>query len=159
MRHPFPSRVPARLLGMLSVGLAVACGDPVAPGDFAGTYTLQRVDGDPLPTVLFTTEYVRVRVLADTLRLNANGTGLQISVREVEPLVPGLPAEPSSRVDSELRFETKGGRIEVSAICPPNANCAPPPYLVARAVAEGLRVDVATGQRVPLLYTRATGAE
>lgn len=82
MRHPFSSRVPASLLGMLYVGLAVACGDPVAPGDIAGTYALQRVDGDPLPTVLFTTEYVRVRVLADTLRLNANGTGLQIGVRE-----------------------------------------------------------------------------
>jgi len=138
MRHPLPSRVPASLLGMFSVGLAVACGDPVAPRDIAGIYTLHRVDGDPLPAVLFTTEYVRVRVLADTLRLNANGTGLQISVWEGEPLVPGLPAEPPSRVASELRFESKGGRIEVSEICPPNANCAPPPYLVARAVAEGL---------------------
>ena len=159
MRHPLPSRVPASLLGMLSVGLAVACGDPVAPGDIAGIYTLQRVDSDPLPAVLFPTEFVRVRVLADTLRLNANGSGVQISVREVEPLVPGLPAERSSRVASELRFETKRGRIEVSTICPPNAICPPPPHFVARAVAEGLRVDVATGQRVPLLYTRATGAE
>lgn len=73
--------------------------------------------------------------------------------------MPGLPAEPSSRVASELRFEIKSGRIEVSAICPPNANCAPPPDFVARAVAVGLRVDVAPGQRVPLLYTRVTGAE
>lgn len=64
--------------------------------------------------------------------------------------MPGLPAEPSSRGTTELRFEMKRGRIEVSAICPPNANCAPPPHLVARAVAEGLRVDVANGQRVPL---------
>ena len=153
MARTLPGRFAAACLLALCAS-AIACGDALAPGDVAGTYALQRVESDPLPTLLFATEYVRVRVLADTVRLNADGSGIQISVLESEPLVKGIAPEGPARGEVPLRFETVNGRIEVTFICPPNANCAPPPHLVARAVSEGLRVEVAAGYRLPLLYAR-----
>jgi hypothetical protein len=62
-----PARVAASVLAMLSVATALACGDPLAPDEVAGTYVLERVGADDLPTVLFANEYVRIRVLADTV--------------------------------------------------------------------------------------------
>lgn len=158
MPRAWPIRLTAGCLAVLCAS-AIACGDLLAPRDLAGTYALQRVDNDPLPTVLFTTEYARVGVLADTVRLNADGTGTQVRVSESEPLVEGIAPESPTRVEGALRFETVGSRIEVTFFCPPNANCAPPPHRVARAVSEGLRVVVAAGQRVPLLYARVPVAE
>jgi len=38
---------------------------------FPRAYAFERVESDAPPTGLYTTEYVRVRVVADTLRLNA----------------------------------------------------------------------------------------
>jgi len=158
MPRAFPIRLAAGCLAVL-FAIAIACGDPLAPQNIAGTYTLQRVDNDPLPTVLLTTESVRVRVLADTLSLNADGSGIQISVWETEPLVEGIAPENPVRIEAALRFETAGGRVEVTVLCPPNANCTPPPHLLARTASEGLRVDFASGQRVPLRYARVRAAE
>jgi hypothetical protein len=91
--------------------------------------------------------------------MSADGTGIQVSVHEIEPLVDGIEPEAPTRGDAVLRFQTVNGRVEIAYICPPNANCAPPPHLVARRMAEGLRMDFALGLRVPLHYVRVTGSD
>jgi hypothetical protein len=161
MPSALPIRLAAGLLAVLSAAAAIACGDPLAPEEIAGIYALQRVEADHLPTVLYTNEFVRVRVLADTIRLRADGTGMRFGVWEFEPLQEGLELENPASGETDLRFETVGANIEIAFVCPPNANCLPPPHLVAGKLSEGLLVNIAPGQRVrlPLLYARVAGSD
>ena len=151
-------RLAAGAVALLLGAAALGCGDPLRPADVAGAYALVRVESEALPAVLYSNEYVRVRVLADTLRLNADGSGTRIGLRDVEPLQQGVAPAGETRVEGEFRFWTANGRVEVDFICPPNANCVAPPHLVARPVPGGLRVDFDLGARVPLFYARVAGA-
>ena len=163
MSSALPIRVAAGLLAVFSAAAAIACGDPLAlaPTEIAGIYALQRVESDHLPTVLYTNEFVRVRVLADTIRLRADGTGMQFGVHESEPLQEGLELENPVRGETDLRYEIVGANIEIAHVCPPNANCLPPPHFIARKPSEELLVHSAPGQlvRVPLFYTRVPGSD
>ncbi len=153
------TRVAAAILGTVVAGSTIACGDALGPGSVAGTYALRQVQDDALPAVLFSTDFMRVRVLADTLRLGADHTGTQISVWEIEPLQPDLEFDNPTRLTTQLRFTLHAQRIEASIVCPPYALCPRPPQWVARLLADGLRVESAAGQRVPLLYARLSADE
>jgi hypothetical protein len=142
-----------RLKLLLVSALPLACAEPLSPNGVAGAYALQQVAGDALPTLLYTNEYVTVRILADTLRLTADGRGTVNTVRESEPLTGG-PTTGPHHAHWAFGFRVVGDRIEIAFDCPINANCAPPPHIVARTTAEGLRVDSALGARVPQIYTR-----
>src|SRR5512145_681788 len=61
---------------------SLACESSLSPDAVAGTYVLRRVGGDLLPAVLYTTEYSRVRVWADTLVFRADGQGTRSSLLE-----------------------------------------------------------------------------
>jgi hypothetical protein len=138
---------------LLGVVLALGCGEPLSPNDVAGTYVLRRVAGDSLPAVLYTTETWRIRIFADTLHFTSDGRGTIVTVRELEPLTGG-PSPGPRRGQNGFGFRVIGNRIEVDFDCPPNANCTPPPDLVLRRTADGLRADVAQGARTPLMYAR-----
>ena len=137
-----PSR---RLKPLLVSALPLACAEPLSPNDVAGAYAL--------PTLLYTNQYVTVRIFADTLRLTADGRGTVNTVREREPLTGG-PTTGPRHAQWALGFRVVRGRIEMAFDCPINANCVPPPHIVAWITAEGLRVDSALGARVPRIYTR-----
>jgi hypothetical protein len=144
-------------LPLVCATLALACGEPLSPTDVAGTYALQRVGGDSLPTVLFATDNWRIHVFAETLRFTPDGRGRIVTVRELESLV-GWPSLGPRRGDNGLGFRIIDGRIEVAFDCPPSGNCTPPPDLVMQRTAEGLRVDSATEARTPLRYVRVPSA-
>ncbi len=62
------------VLAFLAFGL-VACGDNgIGPEDVAGTYTLQTINGDPLPWVSFQTGADKIEVTAGSVTLNADMT-------------------------------------------------------------------------------------
>ena len=143
----------SRVMVLLSAVLALACGEALGPGDIAGTYALQRVAGDPLPAVLYTTQTVVVRVFADTLRFTADRRGISTTVRESEPVTGGPATEPR-RGETGFSFRVADGRIEVAFDCPINANCVAPPHLVLKRTDAGLRADFALVARTPLLYAR-----
>ncbi|MFL5618372.1 MAG: hypothetical protein ACJ79A_08265 [Gemmatimonadaceae bacterium] len=65
-----PFRVNTGWVAFLLSGATLACGDvnPLGPPTVTGVYALRRVESDALPTVLYSNDLVRVRVLADTLR-------------------------------------------------------------------------------------------
>ncbi len=138
---------------LLGITLALGCGEPLSPNDVAGTYALRRVAGDSLPAVLYATENWRIRIFADTLRFTSDGRGTITTVRELEPLT-GEPSPGPRRGENGFGFRVIDGRIEVAFDCPPSANCTPPPDLVLRRTADGLRADVAQGARTPLVYAR-----
>jgi len=147
-----PSR---SLITILCAVLPLACGEPLSPGDVVGIYALQRVASEPLPAVLFTNDYVTVRVFADTLRLSLDSRRMRVFVGVSEPAGAGQPVEPL-RWESAFGFTIIGDRIEVAFACPPNANCVAPPHLVLERTPDGLRAEFALGERVPLIYDRVS---
>jgi len=131
--------------------MLIACGDSLGPGDVVGTYVLQKVAGDALPTLLYTTEFVKIRVFADTLRFKIDGRGSINTLRESEPVKGDGPSEPF-RWQSGFSYKVVDDRIEVAFDCPPNASCVKAPHLVLREARAGLVADYALGARLPLRY-------
>lgn len=137
----------------VAVGLlaTAACGDPLEPGDVAGNYVLDAVAGEPLPAVLLENPHYRFRVHADELRLNVDGSGHRVTTGIGERL--DMEGDPEATTwDRELVFRVVGGRVEIEYVCPINASCTPPPHLIARRVAGGLRVESTQAERDPLWY-------
>jgi hypothetical protein len=62
----FPIRLGSALL-TFTAGLS--CSDGLRPSALPGTYVLERVAHDAPPVVVYVSEDVTIRVLADTLRL------------------------------------------------------------------------------------------
>ena len=67
-------RLAVRIAVVACASLALACTDATSPIEFAGTYTLQTVDGLPLPYVFQNTGATKVEALEDTFVLNIAGT-------------------------------------------------------------------------------------
>ncbi len=141
----------ARKITLIALALPLACGEPLAPGDVVGTYALHNVAGDALPTVLYTNEFLTVRVLADTLRFTLDGRGSINTLRENDPRARDGPTQ-IDRWQTEFSYRVIEDRIEVAFDCPPNASCIKPPHLVLRETSTGLRADFALGARIPLFY-------
>lgn len=130
---------------------SLACESSLSPDAVAGTYVLRRVQGDPLPAVLYTTDHSRVRVLSDTLVFRADGEGTRATILEFEPLNSDGPNQ-SSAMATTFGFRIVGTSIEVGFYCPPNANCVAPPHLVLRPTPNGLIAVAAFSARTPLTY-------
>ena len=143
------ARLPILLIATL-LG-AVACRDRPGPADFAGAYALDLVGESMLPAVILSSESATMRLIADTLRLRADGTGSTASVWEMEN-PPDAPVR--SFLSSPLRFVVIGDRAEIEFICPINALCAEPPHRIARFSGQGLRVDDMLSDVDPYFYLR-----
>jgi hypothetical protein len=144
----------ARGLAASLVFATLACHDSLAPRDVAGTYVLQSVAMEPLPAEIYRNDYVTVRVMADTLRLRPDGTGTMSGSHVAEPRQEGMAPAAPTWWSGQVRFRIVDDDVEVTMICPPNANCAPGPHLTARRLDSGLRVHYAFGERVPRVYAR-----
>ena len=147
-----PSLFRARLATLAALGTA-ACGDPAGPADVADTYVLRSIAGNALPAVAYTTPGLTSRVLADTLRLRADGTGSATRTAVLDP--PAADAGVPYTVTSDLTYAVVGGRVQVTYACPPNASCVAGPHLVARREGGGLVAERALAERVPQVYARA----
>jgi hypothetical protein len=135
-----------------AVASTIGCADSVsvAPQTFVGEYVLTRVAGEPLPTRIFDQPGASPTVVADTLRLRADGTGSRMRL----VLLPGVSAVDTtvrltSVAGTELTFEVAGDAIAISYACPFNANCAPPPHAVALRTPVGLTITREGTARVP----------
>lgn len=151
---PMPVFVSFRTaLATLAV-LTLGCEGSHGPSNTPRTYVLREVQGDPLPTVLYTNEYVAVHVISDTIRLRADGTGTISGVRSSEPLQPLILPQPPTWGTADIRFRRGIDRIEIDYVCPPNANCAPPPHLIAVEGNNRLQVTWAPSLigRLPMIY-------
>ena len=52
-----------------------SCGDvPLAPQSVAGTYALVAMDGEPVPVIMSSDAHNAIMLLADTIRLHAEGS-------------------------------------------------------------------------------------
>ena len=65
----------ARTFALIAMSaVTVSCKDSTGPAGVTGTWTLQSIDGSPLPVVVFQDASGTERITASTLVLNANGT-------------------------------------------------------------------------------------
>ena len=146
-----------RLSAMLALSmfstLALGCHNSLGPDDIAGTYVLERVGDDPLPAEVFRDAHGVVSILADTLRLGANGRGGYTSLRVIDLIGSESPQMPS-RLEQALTFRIIGSRIEIQFACPPNALCLAGPHLIARQETRGLVVEESLVADTPLHYRR-----
>ena len=145
------------------VALSVACGEsagPVAPDVVPGTFVLRLVDGDPLPTVLYSNGIFATRVISDTIRLQQDGTGTIAGVRETVSLQPGVPGEGPVHIQTNFHFVRVDGRLEITYDCPPGALCIRPPHLIALPQLGGLTVQWGhrDSGRSPMIYQQVAAA-
>lgn len=157
MRVACSNRAASALVLSLAALLAMGCdSDPIAPSDVAGTYVLLSIDGDPLPADAGYSGPADepVLVVADTLRLTADGRG---SLVRVEEIIHDPGSGEGSRTHSEttLHFATTEGGIAITFDCPPNALmlCIAGPHMTARLGATGLTATRLVGsQQEELVY-------
>jgi hypothetical protein len=138
-------------------GLTMACESALGPKDIEGTYVLRDVAGSALPAIVDSNSHGFVRVLADTLYFAPDGHGTRTEIVEGGPADGGAPTGPI-RWERSFGFGVVHGWIEVTFDCAPDALCAAPPHLVARPIANGLKVEFALTSRVPQTYTGPTSA-
>lgn len=102
-----------RLLALAVVIAGLGCDDPLGPEDVVGTYVLRTVREQPLPVIVMENENVTARLLADTIRLRRNGTGTEVAVYELT----GTVTNPSNRIEREIEFEVRDGRLDGGYVC------------------------------------------
>jgi hypothetical protein len=127
-----------------------ACADdPFGPQDVAGAYVLRTVRGEPIPAVFWESDVTQLWVLADTLRLNADGTGSEIWLLEFK----GQYASGPGRSESALQFQLRDGRLEGAYVCSGFCLAVVVPI---RGVftGSGLRLDIAKHGEGPLEFDR-----
>ena len=142
-----------RLVGSVIAFLAVgACGDPTGPGRFAGSYRLDRYEGVPLPATTYQAGTTSVTILQQSLMLGEEGTGVASSTTRV--VDPDTPQGEENTFSQLLRFEVRNGMIEITFVCPPDADCIAGPHLVGTRVDGGLALSPPTSSRPASIYRR-----
>ncbi len=106
----------ARALTILVVALGAACTEPLAPRDLAGEFALVA----PMPTVV--SDSLAVRVLADTLTLNADRSASRRVWVERWRLA-GNDTTPEV-VQETYTYRIEGDSIGLLWECPAGQNCA-----------------------------------
>ena len=147
-----------------AVLLVLACGqsDPVpatgpraTPSATGRMYVLRTVAGEPVPAALIDNEYATIVTLADTLWLEADGTGVEVATERSTDKASG--DAPVVRSDARpFSYAFVGRRIEVSFECNDVIirSCAAPPHYLGTLTDARLVLDNAFSFRTPLVYER-----
>lgn len=125
------------------------------PRQVEAEYVLSTVDGEVLPAVIAENELAVVRVIADTIRLYGNGTGVRARVTETTSDVTLDVVEPRPRSPESFVYRITGDRFEADFPCPPEASCVAPPHLVGTLSDAGQVLTSAAAWRV-LVYLRVS---
>jgi hypothetical protein len=130
-------------------------GPRAAPSATARMYVLRSVAGDPVPAVLIDNEYVTIVALADTIWLEADGSGIEVATERATDKASGTPPVVSSD-ERPFSYDLAGGRIEVSLECIDVIirSCVAPPHYQGGLTEARLTLDRALHYRTPLSYDR-----
>jgi len=146
----------ALLAAIILSAPAAGCRDSLGPDDVAGTYVLHHVVNDPLPAVISRDSRATVHVIADTLRLEVNGKGTFASVHVTTEFVnPPVTRDPI-RIETPVTFRVVGSRIEMTFVCPINANCTAGPHRVGRRHGDLLLVTETYADPAAYYYRRVS---
>lgn len=150
---------------MLAVAAAAGCTTTVEPDPFGvgRVFVLQSVAGLALPAPEAPNAACGSVVVADTLVLYDDGTGLRRTVMDVPSYGGAVHPEtcepaassPRKRITRQQRFayRTSGSAIEVDYPCNDgNAACIEPPHHTGTLTDGSLVFDVSRTGRAPLVY-------
>ena len=130
-------------------------GPSQAPSPMARMYVLRTVAGAELPAVLVDNEHAEIVSLADTIWLEADGSGLEVAVeRSTDKAAETAPV--TRRDERPFSYSLDRGRIEVGFECNDVVirSCSPPPHLRGVLADQKLVLDHALYYRTPLEYER-----
>jgi hypothetical protein len=106
------------------LGLA-SCDSPLVPPCFAGTYVLTSINGETLPHAHGSSDLGAIMLVADTLSLLPDGSGLRI--RHFLTVGPGdFVIEGPSRMETPMRLSDdpeRGVRLVDTFDCPLDSGC------------------------------------
>jgi hypothetical protein len=129
---------------------STGCESLLAPISDERTYVLESVGGVSLPALVFASETNRVTMLADTVRLQRDGSGTKVYAIDVEYL-----KEPNRNgralIERRISYMLKGDAVAITDICGPAELCAPSPHWTGRISSSELRLNGAPG---PSIYRR-----
>ena len=163
-----------RLVAVMTGVLAMASCKPAAVPDPFGAgrvFVLQSIAGIPLPAGESQNDACGSVVVADTLVLYDNGTGLRRTTQDVstyqgavnpETCEPAASA-PKKRITQQQEFEyrTSGSAIEVEYPCNDviivMASCIAPPHHSGTLSGPNLVFDQSRTGRAPLVYVARSG--
>jgi hypothetical protein len=125
---------PIRILvpTLLAAFAAAGCeSSTLSPDEVRGTFVLETYNGNALPTPIYDGGVETHVLLADTMRLGRGGDGTQVRVVRVDFDDPTRP-DRNDVYSSTFQYQIRGGRLEITVQCPPNALalCAPGPHNV-----------------------------
>jgi len=138
-----------RFLLALAVPAVLACESGLLPQpnpEIAGTFVLDVSDG---PVVL-REDPVHMKLLADTLHFEADGS--VVRSWRMHQIYETL-RESNVHWTGPYHRRTQGFRVELEAICPPNALCAPT-YLKGNLIDDTLVLKASENPRRSLRYHR-----
>jgi hypothetical protein len=132
-----------------------SAGPREGPGLTARMYVLRNVAGQRLPAALVDNEHATIIALADTLWLEADGTGLEVSTERSTDKGSGTPPV-VGRYERPFSYDTDRDRITVSFECNDVIirSCVAPPHLRGLLTDASLVLDHALHYRTPLHYER-----
>lgn len=161
-------RVTGTVVVVMGTMAALACRAAVDPDPFrtGQVFVLQSIAGVALPAPEAMNNACGSLVVADTLVLHDDGTGLRRTVQSVPsydgPVNPDTcePAASAPReritVDNDFEYALNGTAIEVNYPCDDvsivPADCIPGPHHSGTLSAQGLTFDVSNTGRAPLVY-------
>jgi hypothetical protein len=133
---PIIGRIPQRrgsphalrtLCGVVVLAAALGCADLFGPPERTGTYVLERLAGRPLPTLIWLTQTHRWTLLADTLTLQPDESGLIRGILRRESLsdrsdqvvvINNQPVVLEERAGGQLWLRVTTGCADVGACAP-----------------------------------------
>lgn len=124
-------------LVLLTAIVGTACDEPTALGPVHSTYVARTVNGEPVPAPLLKNASYELLVVADTLRFGLFGQAEWTQVRRTT--VEGM-ARDVEVTRTESSYHVRGDSVYFRFPCPPDADCAPPPYGVLSADRRHLQV-------------------
>lgn len=106
------------------------------------------------PPAVLENEVVRIEILSETLSLYEDGTARR-EYRQHLDYASGAAARDTTLDAAErYTYEVEGSRIELAAICPPNALCVPPPHIWGTVTDAGLELHSHFDPDAVLTYRR-----
>ena len=131
---------------------AQACSDATGPGRFAGTYRLDRFQGQALPAVMFQGVGGATYIVNERIMLDDKGEGIIFTTSKT--VDSQNPSGESVSYARALSFTVRDARIEITYICPPNADCIAGPHIVGERVGRDLALAPPSSSKPASFYKR-----
>lgn len=146
------SLVRAVFLVVFAAVASQSCSEPSGPDGLPGAYRLERFEGRALPAVMNQSSAGTVFIVSQRVILGDDGKGGTIT--EGRSVDDAHPQGSDFSYAQALSYVVRGSRIEITFICPPNADCIAGPHLVGERIVGGLALAAPVSSRPASTYNR-----